>query len=57
MRHPGGLTGFVLGNWMIWLMLLLVVVLPIDPARASTDAAAAPGAVRSFRSVPVPTRP
>jgi alpha-1,2-mannosyltransferase len=56
MGHPGGWIGIVLGNWMIWLMLLLLAVLPIDPARASVDASAAPDAAGSAKPVPVPTR-
>ena len=57
MRHPGGLVGFVLGNWMIWLMLLLLVVLPVDPARAPGRTPTAPDAMRSTRPAPVPARP
>ncbi|MCI0685948.1 MAG: DUF2029 domain-containing protein [Sporichthyaceae bacterium] len=57
MLHPGGWIGFVLGNWMIWLMLLLVVVLPIDPARAAADGTASPDAGRSARPLPVASRP
>lgn len=41
MQHPGGAIGVVLGNWMVWLMLVLVVLLPIDPARASVRASPA----------------
>ena len=56
-QHPGGWVGVVMGNWMVWLMLLLVVVLPVDPARAEADAAAGPNAAKSARAVPVPSRP
>jgi alpha-1,2-mannosyltransferase len=57
MGHPGGWTSVVLGNWMIWLMLVLIIVLPVDPARSAADAAAAPGGVRSAGAVPVISRP
>jgi alpha-1,2-mannosyltransferase len=30
---PGGPVGFVLSNWLIWLMLALLVLLPVRPAR------------------------
>jgi alpha-1,2-mannosyltransferase len=57
MQHPGGLIGVVLGNWMVWLMLLLVVVLPVDPARATTDWPAESGAVGPARPEAATARP
>jgi hypothetical protein len=29
--------GVILVNWLVWLMLLLIVTLPIDPDRATAD--------------------
>jgi alpha-1,2-mannosyltransferase len=29
--RPGGPIGFVLSNWLVWLMLVLLVLLPIQP--------------------------
>jgi alpha-1,2-mannosyltransferase len=40
--HPGGLVGFVLGNWDAWLMLALLPTLPIR----STSRVAAPQPAR-----------
>ena len=54
--HPT-LIGVVLGNWMVWLMLLLVVVLPVDPARAAPDSPAESGAVGPARPEAVTARP
>jgi alpha-1,2-mannosyltransferase len=32
--HPQtGFVNLVMGNWIVWLMLLLVATVPIDPAR------------------------
>ena len=33
--RPGGPIGFVLGNWFLWLMLSLLVLLPFGPASGS----------------------
>ncbi len=33
LSEPGGVVGFVLSNCLMWLMLVLLVVLPIDPGR------------------------
>jgi alpha-1,2-mannosyltransferase len=33
--HPGGLLGFTFGNIVVWLMLALLVITPIDPARTA----------------------
>ncbi len=43
---PGGWLGVVMGDWYIWLMLALLVVIPIDPARLSSyrDSATPDGA-------------
>lgn len=32
---PGGWIGFVFGNWLIWMMLVLLVATPIDPNRTA----------------------
>jgi alpha-1,2-mannosyltransferase len=39
--HPEtGFLNLLMGNWLVWLMLLLLVTLPIDPDRAIADQAA-----------------
>ncbi len=36
--NPGtGIVSFLLVNWLVWIMLLLLVTLPIDPERATAD--------------------
>jgi alpha-1,2-mannosyltransferase len=38
--HPQtGILNIIMGNWLVWLMLLLLVVLPIDSDRATADRA------------------
>jgi hypothetical protein len=38
--HPQtGFVNIIMGNWLVWLMLLLLVVLPIDSDRATADRA------------------
>ena len=37
LHHPGGVVGFVLGNWFVWLMLALVAVLPARPTQPAQD--------------------
>jgi alpha-1,2-mannosyltransferase len=43
---PGGWLGFVMGNWLIWLMLVLLAATPIDPARTSANDGT-PGSART----------
>ncbi len=39
--HPeNGLLDVIVGNWLVWLMLLLLVTVPIDADRATADRAA-----------------
>jgi hypothetical protein len=54
--RPGGVAGFVLTNWLVWLMLGLVVLLPFCPARMPT-VATSPTPNPAIPTSPTPSPP